>query len=76
VEQVPKYLGKALIGKLFGRFIFVHILNDWIQRVWAPILGYGLVFHLLTRGWIGFNLGQRRFRRKYWRVDGIRDQPF
>ena len=32
----------------------MHKLGAWMLMHWVPILEYSLVFHLMSKGWLGF----------------------
>eukprot|EP01018_Ginkgo_biloba_P002298 Gb_28324 [translate_table: standard] len=56
-DQIGLLEGKTLVGKFLGRWVSLSTLRDWmrdwIKMEWAPLLGYGPIFHLLAKGWIG-----------------------
>lgn len=48
-------------------------LNRWIQGTWVPDLGYGPIFHLLEKGWVGFifrtSKNEDKILRGFWFMD-------
>jgi hypothetical protein len=37
----------------------VHTMESWIEKNWSPQLGYTLIFHMLSQGWIGIILNSK-----------------
>ncbi|KAH9290043.1 hypothetical protein KI387_034160, partial [Taxus chinensis] len=64
VDHISQLLGKTLTGKIFGRQIASTTLNDWLQRNYHLLIGYGPFYHILTRGWISFSFQTERDAEK------------
>jgi len=54
MEQILEFLGKVLLCKFLDASISGTSLNTWVKQHWSSILGYGYVFHILAKGWSGF----------------------
>ena len=53
VNKIYEMEGHALVGKCYGIRMLADSLSSWIKSLWGSLPGYVLVFHLLSRGWIG-----------------------
>ena len=53
VNQIYEMEGHALVGKFYGIRMLADSLSSWIKSLWGSLPRYVLVFHLLSRGWIG-----------------------
>jgi hypothetical protein len=69
--QVMEYFGKALIGFFYGFHISEHTLDEYIYRFWALEGGYGSIFYIHTRGWLGFVYLEVRMLDELWWGGGI-----
>ena len=52
MDQTMEFLSKVLLGNFHGRAISEDTLNSWFQQHWSLILGFVLVFHILSK-WVG-----------------------
>jgi hypothetical protein len=72
VNQIAELEGRALVGKLCGRRMFIGCLNSWMESNWVSTFIYTFIFHLLSRAWIGFIFYSKEDARKilariwYW----------
>jgi hypothetical protein len=73
VEQIGDLVGKTIVGIFSERRISMSKLCQCISRVWRLVLGYDLIAHDLSGGWIGFILhnkeNARRVLARFWLLD-------
>jgi hypothetical protein len=54
IEEIHNVLGKGIVGWFCGKIVPHDLLRKWLEVNWKSFLGYMLVFHVLTRGWLCF----------------------
>jgi hypothetical protein len=48
VNKIYEMEGHALVGKCYGIKMLADSLSSWIKSLWGSLLGYVLVFHILS----------------------------
>lgn len=48
VTQIVDLEGRALVGKIYGRSMFVVSFNSWMGLLWESVLDYTPIFPLLS----------------------------
>jgi hypothetical protein len=54
IEAIMDLLGRKKVGRFCGKIISPSALKSWIDENWTTLLGYRLIFHTLSHGWICF----------------------